>query len=185
MHKVVLRLPDSWSKWNLEMFVFEERGKPEYPEKNLSAQGREPSTNSTHVWSRSRDSNPGRIGGRWALSSLRHPFLPLLMRSKDLRTSKCMILKVLLCLCSYFVPVHFSQIECAAHSPGNPRIGGIFHQWLEILFFCCSKPYYYYYYYYYCLALCKITGTRVTLAEPIELWTFHNLNVWCNNVSQL
>ena len=30
----------------LEMLVFEERGKPEYPEKNLSEQGREPTTNS-------------------------------------------------------------------------------------------------------------------------------------------
>ena len=29
------------------MLVFEERGKPEYPEKNLSEQGREPTTNST------------------------------------------------------------------------------------------------------------------------------------------
>ena len=29
MHKVVLHLPDSWSNWNLEMLVFEERGKPE------------------------------------------------------------------------------------------------------------------------------------------------------------
>jgi len=27
---------------------FEERGKPEYPEKNLSEQSREPTTNSTH-----------------------------------------------------------------------------------------------------------------------------------------
>ena len=27
------------------MLVFEERGKPEYPEKNLSEQGREPTTN--------------------------------------------------------------------------------------------------------------------------------------------
>ena len=36
--------------WNLEMLVFEERGKPEYPEKNLSEQGREPTTNSTHIW---------------------------------------------------------------------------------------------------------------------------------------
>jgi len=27
------------------MLVFEERGKPEYPEKNLSEQGREPITN--------------------------------------------------------------------------------------------------------------------------------------------
>ena len=26
---MVLRLPDSWSNWNLEMLVFEERGKPD------------------------------------------------------------------------------------------------------------------------------------------------------------
>ena len=39
----------SRSNWNLEMLVFEERGKPEYPEKNLSEQGREPTTNSTHI----------------------------------------------------------------------------------------------------------------------------------------
>ena len=37
------------SNWNLEMLVFEERGKPEYPEKNLSEQRREPTTNSTHI----------------------------------------------------------------------------------------------------------------------------------------
>jgi len=30
--------------WNLEMLVFEERGKPEYSEKR-----REPTTNSTHI----------------------------------------------------------------------------------------------------------------------------------------
>ena len=29
------------------MLVFEERGKPEHPEKNFSEQGREPTTNST------------------------------------------------------------------------------------------------------------------------------------------
>ena len=46
------------------MLVFEERGKPEYPEKNLSEQGREPTTNSTHIWCRRRDLNPGHIGGR-------------------------------------------------------------------------------------------------------------------------
>ena len=33
------------SDWNLEMFVFEERKKMEYPEKNLL----EPTTNSTHI----------------------------------------------------------------------------------------------------------------------------------------
>ena len=38
IHKVVLRLPDSWPNWNLEMLVFEEREKPGYREKNLSEQ---------------------------------------------------------------------------------------------------------------------------------------------------
>ena len=33
---------------------FEERGKPKYPDKNLSEQWREPTTNSTHVWLRRR-----------------------------------------------------------------------------------------------------------------------------------
>ena len=74
--KAVLRLPDSWSNWNLELLVFQERGKPEYPEKNLSEQRREPTTNSTHIWRRRRDLNPGHIGGRRALSPLRHPLLP-------------------------------------------------------------------------------------------------------------
>ena len=67
--------PDSWSNWNLKMLVFEERGKPEYPEKNLSEQRREPTTNSTHIWRRCRDLNPGHIGGRRALSLLCHPLL--------------------------------------------------------------------------------------------------------------
>jgi len=31
------------------MLVFEERGKPKYPEKNLSEQRREPTTNSTQI----------------------------------------------------------------------------------------------------------------------------------------
>ena len=40
----------SRSNWNLEVSVFEERGKPEDLEKNLSEQGREPAaTNSTLV----------------------------------------------------------------------------------------------------------------------------------------
>jgi len=32
------------------MLVFEERGKPEYLEKNLSGARGEPTTNSTHIW---------------------------------------------------------------------------------------------------------------------------------------
>ena len=54
------------------MLVFEERRKPEYPEKNLSEQSREP-TNSVHMWRRVRESNPGHIDGRRALSPLRQP----------------------------------------------------------------------------------------------------------------
>ena len=42
--KTVLRLTNLWPSdsglnWNFEMLVFEERGKPEYPEKNLLEQG--------------------------------------------------------------------------------------------------------------------------------------------------
>ena len=33
----------------LEVLVFQERGKPENQEKNLSEQRREPTTNSTHI----------------------------------------------------------------------------------------------------------------------------------------
>ena len=54
----------SRSKWNLEVLVFKERGKSEYPEKNLSEQRREPTTNSTHMWHRHRDLNLGHISGR-------------------------------------------------------------------------------------------------------------------------
>ena len=60
-----------WKRW-----FFEERGKPEYAEKNLSEQRREPTTNLTHIWRLRRDLNPGHIGGRRTLSPLRHPLLP-------------------------------------------------------------------------------------------------------------
>ena len=54
------------------MLVFEERGKPEYPGKNLSQQRRGQTTNSTNILRRRRDLNSGHIGGRRALSPLRH-----------------------------------------------------------------------------------------------------------------
>ena len=57
------------------MLVFVERGKPEYPEKSLSEQSREP-TNSAHIWRQGRESNLGHIGGRRALSPLRQPCSP-------------------------------------------------------------------------------------------------------------
>ena len=58
------------------MLFFGERGKPEYLEKNLPEKRREPTTNSTHIWRRRRDLNPGHIGGRRVLSTLSHPLLP-------------------------------------------------------------------------------------------------------------
>ena len=51
-------------------------GKTEVPGENLSANGREPLTNSTNIWRRRLDSNPGHIGGKRALSPLRHPCFP-------------------------------------------------------------------------------------------------------------
>ena len=50
----LLQLTNPWpsvsrSNWNLKMLVFEERGKELKLGKNLSEQGREPTTNSTHI----------------------------------------------------------------------------------------------------------------------------------------
>jgi len=39
--------PDQIGIW--KCWFFEERRKPEYPEKNLSEESREPTTNSTHI----------------------------------------------------------------------------------------------------------------------------------------
>ena len=58
---------------------FLRRGETGVPGENLSVQSREP-TNSTHIWRRVRESNPGHIGRRRVLSPLRHilarPFTP-------------------------------------------------------------------------------------------------------------
>ena len=68
----------SRSNWNLEVLVFEERPGPNtrVPGEKPSEQRREPTTNSTHIWCRRRDSNPGHIAGRRVLSPLRHPCFP-------------------------------------------------------------------------------------------------------------
>ena len=42
------------------MLVFEERGKPEYPEKNLSERRREPTTNLTRILDRKRHQSPNK-----------------------------------------------------------------------------------------------------------------------------
>ena len=55
-------------------FSFHGRKKLEYTEKNPSGRRREQTTNSTHIWLRRWDSNPGLIGGRRVFSPLRQPF---------------------------------------------------------------------------------------------------------------
>ena len=55
-----------------QLLVFDERGKPEYPGKNLSRQSRKP-TNSNQIWHRVRKSNLGHVGGRQVLSPLGQP----------------------------------------------------------------------------------------------------------------
>ena len=55
--------------------VFEKKGKPEYPEKNLLEQERKPKTNSNHIWRRRQDLNLGHCDW-WeasALTTVRHP----------------------------------------------------------------------------------------------------------------
>ena len=80
------------------MLVFEERGKPEFPEKNLSEQSREP-TNSAHIWRRVRESNPGHIGGRRALSPLHQRSGPKSSFARDYQAKSRKILILLLLLC--------------------------------------------------------------------------------------
>ena len=63
------------SNWNFEMLVFEGRGESEYPEKNISEQRTEPTTNSTQIWPLCRDLSSSHISERRAPSPLRHPLL--------------------------------------------------------------------------------------------------------------
>ena len=52
------------------MLIFEEGGKLENPAKNPRSKGE--TQNSTPIWCRVREFNPGHIGGRRALSPVRH-----------------------------------------------------------------------------------------------------------------
>ena len=56
-----LHVPDSWLNWNLEVLIIDKRGKMDYLEKNLSEQGREPTTNSTLIWHQRWDLNSGHM----------------------------------------------------------------------------------------------------------------------------
>ncbi len=66
-------IPDRIGIWKCCFLWREENRRP--GEKPLE-QRWEPTTNSTHIWRRVLESNPGHIGGRRALSLLRHPCSP-------------------------------------------------------------------------------------------------------------
>ena len=79
IHKVVLHLPDSWSNWNLEMLVSEESTRTRVPgEKPLGARERTINKLNPHMALTTRF-EPGHIGGRQAISPLRHPLLSKLI----------------------------------------------------------------------------------------------------------
>ena len=52
------------SNLNLEMLIFEEWGRPENPEKNLTLQGKEPRPNLTHAWPQALNRGRGHLGER-------------------------------------------------------------------------------------------------------------------------
>ena len=65
----------SFNNTNQVKFWFLRRGETGVPGENLSVQSGEP-TNSTHIWRRIWESNPGHNGGRRVLSPLHHPCTP-------------------------------------------------------------------------------------------------------------
>ena len=74
MHEVELELG---------VLVFVEGGKPEYPEKNPRSKDENQQQTQPTYERRVRESNPGHIGGRRALSPLHHPCFPLSVKLSD------------------------------------------------------------------------------------------------------
>ena len=133
------------SNWNLKVLAFKERGKPDYPEKNLSEQGRVPTTNSTHIWRRRQDSNSGHIGARRVLSSLRHPCSPMI---NNLYSSFLPYVHIwdqklqLLCFMKHFSPSFQSNLERALRNTANvwDNMSRVTSRWLEQSeWFACGK----------------------------------------------
>ena len=65
----------SWSNWNLEMLIFEKRGKLEYPQKTFQSKG-ENEQQTQPTWYSHLGLNLDHIGGRRLLSPLAPSLLP-------------------------------------------------------------------------------------------------------------
>ena len=98
--------------WNLEMMIFEERGKPENPEKNLSKQSREPTTHLTHMWPRVQNRTGQHGKEASALIPLHRrqtysfPFKSFQVRLTAANTLKTDILSLTAILSHLFFPSH-------------------------------------------------------------------------------
>ena len=90
----------SRSNWNLDVLVFEERGKLEHTEKNLLEE-------TQLTWRRCQDSNPGHIGGRQVFSPWRHTCFT----SKKHHPRDCLVAFSL----DYTWELHFTQLSILKH----------------------------------------------------------------------
>ena len=119
--------------WNLKKLAFEEREKRECPVKNLSEQGREPTTNSTHIWLQCWDLNLGHIGG----FQVCHKCTTLAPHAVALRCS-CS-LSVLLCTqpCTLINIGEYSKVLLVSSVTvsGSMALPGL--SWLCIPLSCC------------------------------------------------
>ena len=111
---------------------FEEKGKPDNLVKNLSEQAREP-TNSTHIWLRCWDLNPGHIGGQ----QVRHKCTTLAPHAVALHCS-CLLSVLLSTLPSTLINigkyVKVSPVSSVTVSGSMPLPG---LSWLCIPLSCC------------------------------------------------
>ena len=100
------------------MLVFEGKGESEYPEKNISEQSREPTTNSTQIWRLCRDLSSSHISERRAPSLLRHPLLSITNEGQYFR-----IREVILSKSPYRVQ-NFKWMLCTGWCLGGFLVGG-------------------------------------------------------------
>ena len=124
----------SLSTWFLVELEFENvgfwgQGKTGVPEKNLSEQGREPTTNSTHIWRRRRDLNPGHISGRRVLSPLRHPCSPRTRKRTGKWSQECLFLirpSRIMCMSCNCSKLTYSYIQSLVWISPNKMVSASF-----------------------------------------------------------
>ena len=100
----------SRSNWNLEVLVFMEGGKPENPEKNPRSKD-ENQQQTQPTYGTGPESNPGHIGGRRALSPLRHPCSPTFVGWLQLKAFWTVLNSLFVCYLLYHNRQFVSSFE--------------------------------------------------------------------------